>query len=145
MYFYWKTFFEHSWLIFHVVYPFSFFVVFFPFPYFAPKSVLPFFSSGCSHVFIDSPSTRCKKFPSLFWNYLYCSIFPRYLFRLPSFVNTFWLVSSSGIFRSTWRAFYTSSRYISVFSYLQFQPDFQSGFWFSLYFWSIKKSRFFPG
>ena len=38
VYVYLRTFFEHSQLCFHVVYPFGRFVMIFPFSYFAPKS-----------------------------------------------------------------------------------------------------------
>ena len=48
-----RTFFEHSQLCFHVVYPFSLFIMIFPFLYLAPKSsgLFPIWLLVCLHSF----------------------------------------------------------------------------------------------
>ena len=97
MYFCFWSFFKSFSLFCHVVYPFSFFVMFSWLPYFTPK----LFSFSCIQLllvcFLSSHPT-C--FLSLFWNVLfclYCFTFCLYLFNLPSFLSTFWFISSSCI------------------------------------------------
>ena len=57
----------------------------------------------------------CLNFLTVFWNilfYLYCLVLSRYLFSLPSFASTFWLISLSCIFHSSCHASSASSEYI---------------------------------
>ena len=57
-------------------------------------------ASGCRYVFFTISLYLVVEFFSFFWNvmfYLDCFTLSRYLFNLPSFTSTFWIISSSYI------------------------------------------------
>ena len=76
-------------------------------------------SSSWWYAFVQSAPYFLVELFSLFWNilfYLYCLILSRYLFSLPSFVSTFWFISSSCIVCFTcWIAFFFSSQHVPAF------------------------------
>ena len=76
--------------------------------------------SGCWVASPIFPLIVGRIFFSLFWNVLfclYCFVFTRYLFSLPTFASIFWLVFSSFIFRTSFRDFSDSFEYLLMFRF----------------------------
>ena len=110
-------FFESFDLFFRVAYPFGFFVIFSWLPYFAPKlfcflriRLLICFLAISPYIRLDIFIVlECPVLSVLFYAY------HRYLFNLPSFAKTFWLISSCYIVIFSCGSFSFLSQHVPAF------------------------------